>query len=1071
MSTQRRFINQSGRLATTLSTVVLAMALGACGGGSQGDEVSHVPARLESLVQPTKAVVETSRCAPLTSHFTVVNGRCLAAEAGPLKTVMQKVPRAAQAAPLSISADQFMNWAETTFAGYFPDHQATIVRDGFVFRYYPKGNSFIGVTNDGGVYVLFLNLDSQVKYIAPLADFTCLVTPAAASCGPVTGGTFGTGNFVVTVANNSIPPSANAAPVATALGAIPSDVKVSSYETNVTSGAKAYTLKTGSTGFNTATVGNVRLEVPFDRNLVPDKTKLDSLHLLLRILNTDDKSVVNLTGQIVGDKIVADLTGFPASATVTVLFNPNMDVAVNDAPGQSGFQSDAKLAAPTSPTWTTRKWAVVYDAVEVAAEVKTFLGSSAAPSTEQIRLVVKQQIANHAADAAAIYQGEGFRSPTLYVAKTAAEVGGAGYGTNPRYLLHYQAAQSAKFSPEDPNEVVGSDANHYGRVYIQTSNLNDKYASMGMSIYGTIAHELFHAVQAGYGLAGKTALKGVREGSATAYGDLLDRRHNETPSAIPQVRQGSHFPTQTKEETFKLDAYLLVEQTAGSLAYSNQDFFVYIARMIGNNNFKYLATLFEQLRLTLEDEANKQPTPAAIANALNTPLRATVLKGFDNFFSGNYGIGLVSAFENFGQQRVMEHNTASQFGRPGETTNGLAVNLFNNFPPAVTFKELLVDPSSGATTVVNDLFPLSTLSSRVLRIRPVAGKSGGAITISVQLSTGTFGTTVSGWIYRTASAATARTSTPLQPINSVAEFGANSADEVTIVLINPSFAISAVGVAFEIKGTAPDINISPTVATVSPGATRLFTTNAAATSVSWSVQEGAAGGTVTSAGLYTAPSQAGTYHVVVTSKVDPAKNASAVVTVSSLGGNLPVLQRMKHAKLHFEGKWTTNNWLAGVETTKVSFFDLSAPGYPDYLSTLEIAWNGTSFSGTQTNVATGVKGQLRGTVSEDGRMLTSIEWTYSRDETYTYSNAETRLAMKFQNVPIPQLVFASVTNDKFEVRPYGSSVQQYFSEISFHYISYRAGARESESTMVPGSVQWDATGLQSTPYLYVGFGP
>lgn len=1060
-----------GHLGATVSALVLGLSVVACGGGTQGDEVSQVPARLESLVQPTKAVVDGSRCAPLTSHFTIVNGTCLASETGPLKTVMQTVPKAAQAAPLGITADQFMNWAETTFAGYFPEHQATIVRDGFVFRYYPKGNSFIGVTTDGGVYVLFLNLDSQVKYIAPMADFTCLVTPTAASCGPVTGGTFGTGNFVVTVANNSIPPSANAAPVATALSAIPSEVKVSSYETNVTSGAKAYTLKTGSTGFNTATVGNVRLEVPFDRNLVPDKTKLDSLHLLLRVFNTDDKSVVNLTGQLVGDRIVADLTGFPASATVTVLFNPNMDVVVNDASGQSGAQSDAKLAAVTSPSWTTRNWAVVYDAVEVAAEVKTFLGSSVAPSTEQIRLVVKQQIANHAADAAAIYQGEGFRAPSLYVAKTAAEAGGAGYGTNPRYLLHYQAVQSAKFSPEDPNEVIGPDANHYGRVYIQTSNLNDKYASIGMSIYGTIAHELFHAVQAGYGLAGKAALKGVREGSATAYGDLLDRRHNGTPSAIPQVRQGSHFPTQIKDETFKLDAYLLVEQTAGSLAYSNQDFFVYLARMIGNNNFKYLATMFEQLRLTLEDEANKQPTPAAIANALSTPLRASVLRGFDNFFSGNYGIGLVPAYENFVQQRAMEHNTASQFGRPGETTSGLAVNLLNNFPPAVTLKEVLVDPSSGSATVVNDLYPLATLSARVLRIRPAVGKSGGETTISVAPSKGAFGATASGWIYRKPSAEAARTSTPLQALNTITGFGNDGSDEVTIVLINPSFDVSSVGVTFEIKGTAPDINISPTVATVSPGATRLFTTNAAATAVSWSVQEGAAGGTVTSAGLYTAPSQPGTYHVVVTSNTDPAKNASAVVTVSALGGNLPVLQRMKHAKLHFEGKWTTNNWLAGVETTKVSFFDLSAPGYPDYQSTLEIAWNGTSFSGTQTNAATGVKGQLRGTVSEDGRMLTSIEWTYSRDETYTYSNAETRMAMKFQNIPIPQLVFASVTNDKFEVRPYGPSVQQYFSEVSFHYISYRAGARESESTLVPGTVQWDATGLQSTPYLYVGFGP
>jgi hypothetical protein len=642
---------------------------------------------------------------------------------------------------------------------------------------------------------------------------TCVLASTTAACASVTGGTFSTGAFVATIANNAIPPSANAVPLATAVSAVPADVMVNSYETNVTAGAKAYTLTIGNTGFTTGTVGNVRLEVPFDRTLVADKTKIDSLHLLLRIFNAEDKSVVNLTGQIVGDRVVVEMTGFPASATITVLFNPNMDVVANDAPSLVNLRLSAVAeASGTSParqqlaqlsgnSWTTRNWAVVYDAVEVADSVKTFLGIGTEPTADQIRQIVKLEVANHAADAAAIYQGEGFRAPTLYVAQTAAEAGGSSYGTTPRYLLHYQALQSAKFFPADPNELIGPDANHYGRVYIQTSNLNYKYANSGMSIYGIIAHELFHAVQAGYGLAGKTYLKGVREGSATAYGDLLDRRHNGNPAAIPQVRQGTRFPTQIANETFKLDVYLLIEQAVDSLPYANQDFFVYLARTIGNNNFKYLATAFEQLRLTLEDEANKQATPAAIVNALNSPERASVLKGFDNFLSANYGTTLVRTYDDFVQQRVMLHNTASQFGRPGETTNGLAVNLLNNFLPSVTLKEVQVDPGSDSTTVVNDLVPMWSLSSRVLRIRPAVGKLAGNVTISVALSKGAFGTMASGWIYRTASAASARTATPLQAANTVEGFGTDSADELTIVLSNPSFDSVAVGAVFDIKGT------------------------------------------------------------------------------------------------------------------------------------------------------------------------------------------------------------------------------------------------------------------------------
>ncbi|MGV8040468.1 MAG: hypothetical protein AB2L07_10435 [Thermoanaerobaculaceae bacterium] len=78
------------------------------------------------------------------------------------------------------------------------------------------------------------------------------------------------------------------------------------------------------------------------------------------------------------------------------------------------------------------------------------------------------------------------------------------------------------------------------------------------------------------------------------------------------------------------------------------------------------------------------------------------------------------------------------------------------------------------------------------------------------------------------------------------------------------------------------VGISPATVSLLPGATQQFTvsvTGTASTAVTWSVQE-AGGGTVTSTGLYTAPGTAGTYHVVATSVADPARSASAAVTVS-----------------------------------------------------------------------------------------------------------------------------------------------------------------------------------------------
>jgi hypothetical protein len=61
---------------------------------------------------------------------------------------------------------------------------------------------------------------------------------------------------------------------------------------------------------------------------------------------------------------------------------------------------------------------------------------------------------------------------------------------------------------------------------------------------------------------------------------------------------------------------------------------------------------------------------------------------------------------------------------------------------------------------------------------------------------------------------------------------------------------------------------------------RASVTGASDTAVTWSVQEGAAGGTISSGGVYTAPATSGVYHVVATSRADPTRSASVAVTVA-----------------------------------------------------------------------------------------------------------------------------------------------------------------------------------------------
>lgn len=75
------------------------------------------------------------------------------------------------------------------------------------------------------------------------------------------------------------------------------------------------------------------------------------------------------------------------------------------------------------------------------------------------------------------------------------------------------------------------------------------------------------------------------------------------------------------------------------------------------------------------------------------------------------------------------------------------------------------------------------------------------------------------------------------------------------------------------------VSISPTTASLAPGATQQFSatvSNATDTSVTWK----AGTGTVDANGMYTAPATTGTDTVTATSNADPTKSASASVTIA-----------------------------------------------------------------------------------------------------------------------------------------------------------------------------------------------
>jgi len=80
------------------------------------------------------------------------------------------------------------------------------------------------------------------------------------------------------------------------------------------------------------------------------------------------------------------------------------------------------------------------------------------------------------------------------------------------------------------------------------------------------------------------------------------------------------------------------------------------------------------------------------------------------------------------------------------------------------------------------------------------------------------------------------------------------------------------------------VTVNPPAPTISVGDTQNFTATvqgAVNQAVTWSVDEGVSGGSVSATGVYTAPGTPNTYHVRATSQADPTKSATATVTVQA----------------------------------------------------------------------------------------------------------------------------------------------------------------------------------------------
>ena len=152
------------------------------------------------------------------------------------------------------------------------------------------------------------------------------------------------------------------------------------------------------------------------------------------------------------------------------------------------------------------------------------------------------------------------------------------------------------------------------------------------------------------------------------------------------------------------------------------------------------------------------------------------------------------------------------------------------------------------------------------------------------------------------------------------------------------------------------VNITPLSAQLKHSVSLKFAAAAANvtdTSVTWRVGEGAAGGSITDEGVYTAPATDGIYHVVATSKADPSKSATATVSVVTavftMTGNLAAARIEHTASLLPSGQVFVAGGMAGPPYTVVS----SAEQFDPAKGTFQGAGTVTRSSHTATVLANG----------------------------------------------------------------------------------------------------------------------
>lgn len=164
-----------------------AILLGSCGGNRDGNQPSA-----QRLEPPQAVFVDSSLClaalptTPSLLAYGMVRGLCARLFTGidAAATVATRRERALATAPTRIvSINDLFDWAERSYPQFFPSHRANAVLGPYTYRYYPETQNHVAVAADL-IYIQGPISGNLLQLVGSLADYTCLVDPAACGVAP-----------------------------------------------------------------------------------------------------------------------------------------------------------------------------------------------------------------------------------------------------------------------------------------------------------------------------------------------------------------------------------------------------------------------------------------------------------------------------------------------------------------------------------------------------------------------------------------------------------------------------------------------------------------------------------------------------------------------------------------------------------------------------------------------------------------------------------------------------------------------------------------------------------------------